>query len=183
MVLSLFLLNDNKFSTPKTYETLIDIVASTPVVKTAVPSTIKHVTTSSSEKQLKKIQSLETIDTVSATKEIQNTNANSDTNSLTSGQIASIEDVYITNIKRTLNKNKFYPITAKKLKQTGVVKVQFEINEHGHIINKSIIESSIHQSLNQAVTELLDRVRSFEPIPKEFGKKNWIFVLPVEFKI
>jgi protein TonB len=183
MVLSLFVLNDNKFSSPKTYETLIEIVATRPVMKTAVRSTMKHVKTTSSEQQLTKIQSLEKIDTASATKEIQNTNSNSDTNSLTSAQLASIEDVYITNIKRSLNKNKFYPITAKKLKQTGVVKVQFEINEHGHIIHKSIIESSKYQSLNQAVTELLDRVRFFEPIPKEFGKKNWTFVLPVEFKI
>lgn len=186
-VLSLFLLNNNKLSSPKTYETLIEIVATSPVMNTAVPSTMKHVKTTSSEQQITKTQSFEKIDTASTTNEIQNTNTNSNINtnpnSLTSGQIASIEDVYISNIKRTLNKNKFYPLTAKKLKQTGVVKVQFEINEQGLIIHKSIIESSKHQSLNQAVTELLDRVRSFEPIPKEFGKKNWTFVLPVEFKI
>jgi protein TonB len=176
MVLPLFLLSDDKLSTSRTYETLIELVATNPVIKTAVPSTIKQTTSITKED----IQNTQTnVDTNS----VNSTTADPEQNSLTSGQTASIEDAYITNIKRTLNKNKFYPITAKKLKQTGIVKVQFEINEHGHIINKSIIESSKYQSLNQAVTELLDRVRSFEPIPKEFGKKNWTFVLPVEFKI
>lgn len=175
MVLSLFLLNGKPFSAQENYETFIDIVASTPIVKTAVKPTIHQ--------SISPIQDLQNTQTQAVPDATTSTPADSQIESLTSGQIASIEDVYISNIKRTLNKNKFYPLTAKKLKQTGVVKVQFEINEHGHIINKSIIESSQYPSLNQAVTELLDRVNSFEPIPKEFGKKKWTFVLPVEFKI
>lgn len=104
--------------------------------------------------------------------------------SLSKGRLAiTAEEMYIAELKNSLDKLKKYPVLAKKMGHTGKVKIKFEIDRNGQIIRSEITEHSSHDSLNQSVKNLLNEVKKFKPFPDEIKHVTWQFTLPVEFKL
>lgn len=98
-------------------------------------------------------------------------------------QKASIEDAYLARIKAKIEKNKVYPRSAKRLKQTGKVIISFDILKDGTIKNVKIVEKSKFAKLDLASIELLLKIASFEAIPLELNKTVWNISVPINYSI
>lgn len=98
-------------------------------------------------------------------------------------QKASIEDAYLARIKAKIEKNKVYPRSAKRLKQTGKVIISFDILKNGTIKNVKIVEKSKFAKLDEASIELLLKIASFEAIPLELNKTVWNISVPINYSI
>ena len=99
-----------------------------------------------------------------------------------SEQSQQIRLSYAQQLKAFIEDNKFYPRTAVRLKQTGVVKIRLEINEDGLFQNIQLVQASPHKNLNQAALELLKKLKRFKPLPKELLTTKG-FVVPIAYQI
>lgn len=94
-----------------------------------------------------------------------------------------LEDEYLAKIKETIEKNKMYPKTAKRLNQMGKVHICFEISKNGKIKNARIVKNSEFERLNEAAIEILTKIDSFEPIPEKLDKNSWEITVPIIYQI
>lgn len=79
-----------------------------------------------------------------------------------------------------LKKNKFYPLQAKRLRQTGKVKIQFVITPQGIFKEIRLIKSSDYQILNQSAIKTVRNTSPFRALPI---KDNWQVEIELEYKI
>ena len=90
-------------------------------------------------------------------------------------QAVTPEEIYIAELRAFLDKKKKYPALAKKMGQTGLVKIKFEIDRQGRVLSTEIAEASEFESLNKSAKSLIDQVQSFKPFPQ--------FIVPIEYKL
>ncbi|NWF66821.1 MAG: TonB family protein [Campylobacterales bacterium] len=90
---------------------------------------------------------------------------------------------YLAQITEYIQKNKTYPNTARRLKQTGVVELHFIIEKNGEIKNLSVKNSSNSSYLDSASIDMIKKIGSFNPIPKELEKNSIEIVVPIEYKL
>ena len=102
---------------------------------------------------------------------------------LTTAQKAAIENEYLQKLKAHIEKYKFYPKRAKRLRQQGSVKVSFVLNKNGQINSVKIIKKCPFKRLNKATIELFDKMTHFQPIPKELNKTSWELKVPITYNI
>lgn len=93
------------------------------------------------------------------------------------------EEIYIAELRSFLEKKKKYPALAKKMGQSGKVKIKFEINRDGKITNSQIAEASHFESLNKSAKTLIDEIQMFKPFPAEVKRLTWQFIIPIEYKL
>lgn len=98
-------------------------------------------------------------------------------------EIENIEAEYLSKIRNTIEKNKTYPKTAKRLNQTGKVYITFLVTKDGVIKNCRINKSSNFESLDEASIETLMKIANFEAIPKELNKEFWEITVPIVYQI
>lgn len=89
---------------------------------------------------------------------------------------------YAQQLKLYIEQNKFYPRSARKLKQAGLVRLQVEIDKDGNFSNIQIIEASHHEKLNQAALSLIKKLGHFKPLPKEFSNET-DFTIPIAYQL
>ena len=98
-------------------------------------------------------------------------------------QIENIEADYLSKIRNSIEKNKTYPKTAKRLNQTGKVYVTFTVTKDGGIKNCRIHKSSSFESLDEASLEIFAKIASFDSIPKELNKNDWEITVPIVYQM
>ena len=98
-------------------------------------------------------------------------------------ELDNLENIYLSKVKAKIEKNKTYPKAAKKLNQTGIVVVSFDILKDGKIINIRIIKNSNFEKLDSASIELLTNIGFFEAIPNELNKTVWNIQIPINYQI
>lgn len=90
--------------------------------------------------------------------------------------------LYASKVKEVLNKNKFYPPLAKRLKQTGLVEVNFVLSQDGKV--KEIVDLvGEHPLLKEAVKEIILERALFPPFPKEIERASLDLTVPVNFEL
>jgi protein TonB len=94
-----------------------------------------------------------------------------------------IKNEYIALLKRHIEKYKFYPKRAKRLRQEGKVIISFILSKNGKIKSAKIVQGCSSKRLNKAAIKLFDRITKFEPIPKELNKSSWNLSIPIEYSI
>ncbi|MDD2292109.1 MAG: TonB family protein [Aliarcobacter sp.] len=118
------------------------------------------------------------------TQVIQKTPAeNTPTKQIDTAQIENIEADYLSKIRNSIEKNKTYPKTAKRLNQTGKVYVTFTVTKDGGIKNCRIHRSSSFESLDEASLEIFAKIASFDSIPKELNKNDWEITVPIVYQM
>ena len=118
------------------------------------------------------------------TQVIQKTPAeNTPTKQIDTAQIENIEADYLSKIRNSIEKNKTYPKTAKRLNQTGKVYVIFTVTKDGGIKNCRIHKSSSFESLDEASLEIFAKIASFDSIPKELNKNDWEITVPIVYQM
>ncbi|WP_419770280.1 MAG: energy transducer TonB [Candidatus Marinarcus sp.] len=95
----------------------------------------------------------------------------------------ALEDEYLLKIRETIDKNKIYPMIAKRLGQTGKVYLNFTIKGSGQIVDIKIVKNAQYKRLDDAATEILVKIKKFEPIPNELNKATWNITVPVLYQI
>ncbi len=114
---------------------------------------------------------------------LDGTNNNSNEASpVSSSQASQLKLDYAQQLKLYIEQNKFYPRSARKLKQAGLVRLQVEIDKDGNFHNIQIIEASNHENLNQAALSLIKKLGHFKPLPKEFTK-DADFTIPIAYQL
>lgn len=87
---------------------------------------------------------------------------------------------YAQELKLFIEENKFYPRSALRLKQTGVVKIKMGVNQDGTFENIQIVKASPHPHLNQAALRLIRKLKKFKPLPFEDSEVT-SFVVPIAY--
>lgn len=95
----------------------------------------------------------------------------------------SAEQRYLASVRKEIEKFKFYPPLARKLRQTGQVIITIRIAEDGSIVESGVSEKSNFPILNSAAETILRSVKKFEPIPSELGEKLKIVQLPINYHL
>ncbi len=110
--------------------------------------------------------------------------ANTQNTSTQIGTVATTtEQSYIAHVRWQLEKNKKFPLLAKKQGHFGTVQIKFTVSTNGEIKNSEIAQSTDFDSLNQAALQILKSIKKFDPFPTEIKKSEWTFVLPIEYKL
>lgn len=105
------------------------------------------------------------------------------TKQIETAQIENIEAEYLSKIRNSIEKNKTYPKTAKRLNQTGKVYITFTITKDGEIKTCRIHKSSSFESLDEASLEIFTKISKFDSIPKELNKNDWEITVPIVYQI
>ena len=77
---------------------------------------------------------------------------------------------YFAEIRSFIEKKKYYPKRALKMRQAGAVEICLDIDHKGHFYNVHIKKASRYSALNNAALSLIQEISSFKPLPKEMGK-------------
>ena len=99
------------------------------------------------------------------------------------GLEVSAQKRYEAELRAILERRKEYPVLAKRLRQQGRVLVQFTLKRDGRVVRAEVIENSEFETLNKAAARLISGIDGFKPFPDEVKKAEWVFVLPVEYRM
>lgn len=88
----------------------------------------------------------------------------------------SLKAQYFTALRNILERNKHYPVMAKRLGHKGNVQVEFQLNRQGSLIEITTLEGEF-ETLKKAVKDLLES-SSFPKAPVEL--KESVFDIKVE---
>ncbi len=101
---------------------------------------------------------------------------------LSGAAMADIKAIYKSELRSRIEENKFYPVSAKRLGQTGVVIVAFTLLADGSIINVRIDSSSGNKRLDSAGVEAVKKVGKFKAIPSELQTNSMDMSVPIKFQ-
>ncbi len=88
---------------------------------------------------------------------------------------------YKTKLRAAIDKNKKYPIAAKRLKQQGLVTISFLVLKDGEFTKIKILKSSGIKRLDKAALKAVQNTKRFKAFPKEINKESLDFDLPIQF--
>jgi len=95
----------------------------------------------------------------------------------------SVEEKYVSQVRKIIMQNKYYPLIAKKMNLTGQVRVQFKLQSNGEIVDLKLIENSKHTILNDSALHIFKTIKKFNEFPTEIKKEIWTFIVPIDFKM
>jgi len=94
----------------------------------------------------------------------------------------TVSSEYITSVVSKIQQNKYYPIMAKKLKITGIVKLQFTVSSGGLILNDVVaLQSSGNQELDNAAIKAVKMSAPFNSFPTEVMQKEINFLVDISY--
>lgn len=102
--------------------------------------------------------------------------------SLSGTAMADLKTIYKAELRQRIDQNKFYPLAARRLGQTGIVIVAFTLQIDGSIMNVRIDRSSGNSRLDTAGIEAVNKVGKFKAIPSEFGPGPMDMSVPIKFQ-
>lgn len=78
----------------------------------------------------------------------------------------SVERTFIQNLYTQLERNKHYPMRARKLRIEGQVEVSFRVLRNGQIEDIEVVSASPSEALNQAALETVRKASGRWPLPE-----------------
>lgn len=89
---------------------------------------------------------------------------------------------YFAEIRSFIEKRKYYPKKALKMRQSGDVEICVDIDHNGHFHDIHIKTKSRYETLNIAALNLIQEISKFKPLPKEIGKKITLNI-PIKYAL
>lgn len=90
---------------------------------------------------------------------------------------------YLMLVRNLIEKNKYYPASAKRLKIEGDVVLKFTILRNGEAKDIVFIEKSSFDPLNDAAIAAVLDVRIFPAIPQEITDESLTILQKISFKL
>jgi periplasmic protein TonB len=100
-----------------------------------------------------------------------------------SGKSVRLSRDYRSTLIRLIERNKFYPLRARRSGLEGMVKVSFTVSNIGNISNITLTQSSGNSLLDQAATQTIKRIGQAPPFPEGIGRSKWEFVIPMTYDL
>jgi protein TonB len=97
--------------------------------------------------------------------------------------LRQLEDNYKAALRRAIEANKRYPYRARRFRQEGTVVVGFTIQRDGAIKAVRILESSGNRLLDKAARATVEKVNGRFPFPENLQRKQWDFILPIQYSL
>jgi len=92
------------------------------------------------------------------------------------------ELIYGQKLQAFIEKNRFYPQRALRLKQEGTVKIMVTILKDGRFEKVEVIKPSSHKILDRTTQTFVSNLKSFSPLPNQNLSKQE-FTVPVDYRI
>ncbi len=92
-------------------------------------------------------------------------------------------DEYTRDLLLMIQKRNVYPRMAQKMGHTGRVLIRLKIARNGNILESKILETSPYQTLNEAAEKLMGSLPKLRPFPENMTEEEWIFNIPIDYKI
>ncbi len=89
---------------------------------------------------------------------------------------------YVEELRAYLEKNKNYPKSALRLRQSGVVQLRLVISDDGNFDHIEILAPSPFDSLNNAALNLVSDLKRFKPLPEEL-RGDGEFIVPIAYQL
>ena len=93
------------------------------------------------------------------------------------------ESRYLSELRRAIQRRKYYPKTARKRGMEGTVRVQLTIHANGKFSGIRVGASSGSKELDKAAMVAIKRLGHFKPIPKAVGRSRWTVRVPITYKL
>lgn len=74
---------------------------------------------------------------------------------------------YISEVRASIEREKYYPRQARRLGHQGDLEVLLDINEEGEILEVRILSSTASRLLDRAGLEIFEKIRRFPPFPND----------------
>lgn len=98
-------------------------------------------------------------------------------------QISELKSQFLADLRYLIEKQKYYPASAKALKQVGAVKLGFSILENGKIIDVKVIQSSNHPILDIAAIKTIEKIGFYLPLPEAFNAKKLDLIQKIKYEL
>ncbi len=98
-------------------------------------------------------------------------------------KIERIKAEYLKAVREEIERNKYYPRSARKLHQTGIVEVEFVILKDGTIEKIALHSPCRHKRLNKAALRTLEKIGNFKPLPDVFESGELVLKIPINYKL
>lgn len=92
-------------------------------------------------------------------------------------------DVYGIKLREEISKNKIYPNISKKLKEQGVVIINFKVAKSGLFFDIKLVSSSNKIRLDEAAINTIIETKKYKPFDENIKKEFIEYNLPLEYKI
>jgi protein TonB len=92
-------------------------------------------------------------------------------------------DEYGIKLREEISKNKIYPNISKKLKEQGIVIVNFKVNKSGVFFDIKLVTSSNKTRLDESAINTIIETKKFKPYNQNIKKEFLEYNLPLEYKI
>lgn len=102
------------------------------------------------------------------------------------GATGGIQDAppdYRTQVSAWLERHKEYPMSARRKDEQGMAMVSFTFDRQGNILDYQLLRATGHDSLDQAVAEMLENANPLPKMPEEIAQNRMTWTLPVYFRL
>jgi len=101
----------------------------------------------------------------------------------TSGKSRRLSRDYRSTLLRLIERNKYYPLRARRRGMEGKAMVGFSVQRNGEIRNIALSRSSRKPLLDQAALQTIKRMGKAPPLPNGMKRSSWRFVVPISYNI
>jgi periplasmic protein TonB len=95
----------------------------------------------------------------------------------------NVEASWVTNVVQQLQRQRRYPAAARSRKEEGTVVLSFSVDRSGHVLSRTIAQSSGHTELDEEVMALVMRAEPLPSFPASMPQQKVDLTLPMRFTI
>ncbi len=106
----------------------------------------------------------------------------SSSSKLSRAQYKKILSQYIDEIRAMITDNIKYPVWSKKLKHTGTVEIEIQVNREGLVESSKDIKLTRHENLNQEVRSAIEKSQPLPSIPEALKLNSTKLKVKYKFK-
>lgn len=96
---------------------------------------------------------------------------------------ASVKERYLYELRVLIEGRKVYPVTSRRLRESGRVLVEFIVQKDGTITSVGIKQGAAFERLNEAAKSLIAGIGKYKPLPAEFTDISARLEIPIEYSL
>ncbi|MFC1670396.1 energy transducer TonB [Spirochaetota bacterium] len=104
--------------------------------------------------------------------------------SLSPREVTVAVETYVQKLRKRIERTKYYPRIARRLRYEGIVKLRFTLRRNGRLKGPvNIVKSCDHDILNKAGIETVHTANPFLPFPDRVKEDEMTFTLDIDYDL